>query len=211
MIASDYKTVARAASDEFVEKRSRFIGHILPVTREEQALDFIESIRKQHWDASHNVYAYLLREGNLQRYSDDGEPKGTAGIPVLDVLQKEGLTDCAVVVTRYFGGILLGGGGLVRAYSKGAKIAVDAGQRVVMQHQTLLSVTCDYAFYQKLAVLVPAMEGSVEDTSFTDQVTLRFSVPSSSMDRFHKALTESGNGRYTAQPIGEIYAPHTCN
>ena len=116
-VSAVYKTIRNAAEDEFVEKRSRFIGHALPVTTEEEALAFIAEMKSKYWDASHNVYAYILREGGIQRFSDDGEPQGTAGIPTLDVLRKEGLTDLVVVVTRYFGGILLGGGGLVRAYS----------------------------------------------------------------------------------------------
>ena len=122
-----YRTIRAAASAEFVEKRSRFIGYISPVTTQEDAAAFIDSIRSKHWDATHNVPAYIIREGNICRFSDDGEPQGTAGMPALNVLQKEGLTDCVLVVTRYFGGILLGGGGLVRAYSHAAKIAVDAG------------------------------------------------------------------------------------
>ena len=116
----EYQTLTREAQYEFTEKRSRFIGYARPVTTEQEALDFIAAIRSKHWDAKHNVYAYRLREGHISRYSDDGEPSGTAGIPVLSVLQKGDLTDCVIVVTRYFGGILLGGGGLVRAYSHAA-------------------------------------------------------------------------------------------
>ena len=121
----DYITLNQRAQDEFVERKSRFIGTATPVSTQEEAIAFIDEMRSKYWDATHNVYAYILRDGT-KRYSDDGEPQGTAGVPVLDVLQKEGLTDLCVVVTRYFGGILLGAGGLVRAYSHGAKIAVDA-------------------------------------------------------------------------------------
>ncbi|MBQ1830507.1 MAG: YigZ family protein, partial [Ruminococcus sp.] len=123
----DYKTVAREASDEFVEKRSRFIGYVKPVKTEEEAVAFINQKRSEHWDARHNVYAYSLREGNIKRYSDDGEPSGTAGMPVLDVIVKNEIYDVCVVVTRYFGGVLLGTGGLVRAYSQGSKIALESG------------------------------------------------------------------------------------
>ncbi|HBN81058.1 MAG TPA: YigZ family protein, partial [Ruminococcaceae bacterium] len=119
-----YLTVRREASAEFTERRSRFIGCAKPVGTEKDALSFLNTIRSKHWDASHNVYAYALRSGQLRRYSDDGEPQGTAGIPVLDVLVKSGLVDTAVVVTRYFGGVLLGAGGLVRAYSHAASLAV---------------------------------------------------------------------------------------
>ena len=113
---AEYKTVRKNAQDQFVEKRSRFIGYACPVQTEQEALDFITSKKSEHWDASHNVYAYILRDGTM-RFSDDGEPQGTAGMPVLDVLRKSGVTDVVTVATRYFGGILLGGGGLVRAYS----------------------------------------------------------------------------------------------
>ena len=146
----EYKTIRQAASAEFVEKRSRFIGYISPVQTPEQAAEFIDSIKSQHWDATHNVPAYILREGNLCRFSDDGEPQGTAGMPVLSVMQKEGVTDCAIVVTRYFGGILLGGGGLVRAYSHSAKLALDAGGIVTRALCSIVRVRSDYTFYGRL-------------------------------------------------------------
>ena len=116
-----YTTLAREAEAEIMEKRSRFIATVKPVETEAEALAFLEGLRKTYWDATHNVYAYILEENNIMRYSDDGEPSGTAGLPVLDMLKKEGLTNLIVVVTRYFGGILLGTGGLVHAYSKSAK------------------------------------------------------------------------------------------
>ena len=122
----NYFTVSQPAEDSFIEKRSEFIGYIAPVATNEQAVDFINQIRAKHRKAKHNVYAYILRQDNISRYSDDGEPQGTAGMPVLEVLKKRGLTDVCVVVTRYFGGILLGGGGLVRAYSHAASLACDA-------------------------------------------------------------------------------------
>ena len=120
----NYKTVKFNTKDEFVEKRSRFIGYCKPVTTEQEAIDFINKIKKDHWDATHNVYAYSLREGQIKRYSDDGEPSGTAGMPALDVILKNDVVDVVVVVTRYFGGVLLGTGGLVRAYAKGCKVAL---------------------------------------------------------------------------------------
>ena len=141
MKITSYKTTEKEAQDEFVEQRSRFIGYVRPVKTEEEALAFIEEKKKQHWDARHNVYAYVLREGGIQRYSDDGEPHGTAGVPTLDVLLKSGVTDVCVVVTRYFGGILLGAGGLVRAYTKSAKLALEAAQLAAgkIAQQTLLN------------------------------------------------------------------------
>ena len=157
-----YRTIRAAASAEFVEKRSRFIGYISPVTTQQDAIAFIDSIKSKHWDATHNVPAYIIREGNICRFSDDGEPQGTAGMPALNVLQKEELTDCVLVVTRYFGGILLGGGGLVRAYSHAAKIAVDAGGIVTRAECSIVKIRCDYTFYGRLASLIPEQGGIVE-------------------------------------------------
>lgn len=123
-----YMTVKDRGIAEIVEKRSRFIATVIPIENEAQALEFLDSTRRKYWDATHNVYAYITRENNIERYSDDGEPSGTAGVPVLDMLKKEGLTNIAVVVTRYFGGTLLGTGGLVHAYSKSAKAGVEAAR-----------------------------------------------------------------------------------
>ena len=128
----EYKTVEFESKDEFVEKKSRFIGYVKPVKTQEEATNFINSIKSKHWDATHNVSAFVLRENNIQRSSDDGEPSGTAGVPTLDVLLKENLVDVCVVVTRYFGGTLLGAGGLIRAYSHSSKIAVEAGHIITM-------------------------------------------------------------------------------
>ena len=203
---NSYKTVRKAASDEYIVKKSRFIGHIAPVTTAEQALEFIAAVSKKHWDATHNVYAYILREGGIKRYSDDGEPQGTAGIPTLDVLEKSGGTDCAVVVTRYFGGIMLGAGGLVRAYSHSASIAVAAGGIVTRAMCAGLKVTCDYYFYGKLSSLVPESGGVIEDTVFEDNVTLIFRLPLELVDGFNAKLIDVSNGRYRAEKTGEFFA-----
>ncbi len=203
---NSYKTVRKAASDEYIVKKSRFIGHIAPVTTAEQALEFIAAVSKKHWDATHNVYAYILREGGIKRYSDDGEPQGTAGIPTLDVLEKSGVTDCAVVVTRYFGGIMLGAGGLVRAYSHSASIAVAAGGIVTRAMCAGLKVTCDYYFYGKLSSLVPESGGVIEDTVFEDNVTLIFRLPLELVDGFNAKLIDVSNGRYRAEKTGEFFA-----
>ena len=142
-----YKTLGHYAAEEYIVKKSRFIGYAKPVKTEKEALDFIAEISKKHWDATHNVYAYSLREGGIKRYSDDGEPQGTAGMPVLNVLTQEEVTDCVVVVTRYFGGILLGGGGLVRAYTHSAKIGVDAAEIITLVPWSVCTIQCDYTFY----------------------------------------------------------------
>ena len=155
----EYKTVKQEASDDFVERRSRFIGHALPVKSEEEAVAFINRMKTEYWDADHNVYAYILRDGQIRRYSDDGEPQGTAGIPVLDVIQKSGLVDVVVVVTRYFGGILLGAGGLVRAYSHGASLALSAAQPLTMRMFELAELVCDYNQYGRVSSLIPECGG----------------------------------------------------
>lgn len=172
---AEYTTLADYGTDEFVEKRSRFIGYAKPVTTEEEAIAFINEIRAQHREASHNVYAYALREGQVRRYSDDGEPQGTAGIPVLDVLQKSGIVDAVVVVTRYFGGTLLGAGGLVRAYTEGAAIAVRAARPRVMSPCTVLQMDIDYGQYGKITYILPKYHTVTLESDFGAAVACRSS------------------------------------
>lgn len=207
MSCDRYRTVAKDAAAEFIEKRSRFIGYICPVQTEEQALEFIRARAKEHWDARHNVYAYVLEGGNLCRYSDDGEPQGTAGIPVLEVLRKTGLTDCTVVVTRYFGGILLGGGGLVRAYSHAARLAVEAAGIVEMRRCRRLEVRCDYAQYGFLPALLAAENAQVTDTRYDDGVTVQFTLEAERQGALQAALTERSAGQLTLTARGEVFAP----
>ena len=202
-----YRTIRREGQDEFVERRSRFIGAICPVTTEQQAIAFINDKKKAHWDATHNVYAYILREGQVRRYSDDGEPQGTAGIPVLDVLQKSGLTDCAVVITRYFGGVLLGAGGLVRAYSHGASLAVQAGEPVEMRPCTVAQIVAPYAQYGLLERLIPAIGGVIDDTDFTDQVTVTLHLEDTLLPRLQQQLTEQTAGQLSASVTDHTFAP----
>ena len=203
---NEYKTVEKEAYDEFIEKKSKFIGYVKPVKTVQEATDFINSIKSKHWDATHNVSAFVLRENNIQRSSDDGEPSGTAGVPVLDVLLKEGLYDVCVVVTRYFGGILLGAGGLVRAYSHGSKLAVNAGNIITMAPCKLLSVTVDYSFYDRLLLMLNDIGANVEDSNFTDFVTVNFSLKSDLAEKFCNTLTEQSNGRYTVKELSEKFA-----
>ncbi len=200
-------TLEKAAKTEYVVKHSRFITTVAPVETNQQAVDFVASVRSQYSDATHNVYAYVLREGQMKRYSDDGEPQGTAGMPVLDVLLKEGVTDCAVVVTRYFGGILLGGGGLVRAYSHSAKLGVDAGGIVRMSLCADMEMTCDYSFYGKVPALLADFEAITLDTQFTDNVTVLFRMPAEHTDAFCAELTERSFGKFSAKKTSEIFAP----
>lgn len=203
---SEYRTVQSEASDSFIERKSRFIGYARPVRNVQEATDFINEIRSKHWDATHNVYAYVLRDGQIRRYSDDGEPQGTAGVPVLDVLLKEDLCDVCVVVTRYFGGILLGAGGLVRAYSHSAKIAVETAKIITMALCTQAVIRCDYNFYGKLSSLIPESGGVIEDTEFTDSVAVTFCIPKDKFDIFNARLIDLSFGKLKAEPIGEKYS-----
>ena len=202
---NDYLTLSRESAEEYIVNKSRFIGYAQPVSTAEEAVDFINVIRARHRDATHNVYAYAVRSPEYSRYSDDGEPQGTAGMPVLDVIRKNGLTDCCVVVTRYFGGILLGAGGLVRAYSHSASIAVQAAGIVKMSLCSVLRVSCDYGFYGRLSSLVPESGGTVEDTDFGAEVTMTFRLPAEKEEPFRRALTELSFGKVWADKIAEKY------
>lgn len=201
---AEYKTVRKNAQDQFVEKRSRFIGYACPVQTEQEALDFIASKKSEHWDASHNVYAYILRDGTM-RFSDDGEPQGTAGMPVLDVLRKSGVTDVVTVATRYFGGILLGGGGLVRAYSHTASIALQAAQIITMRECLLLSLTCDYGQYGRVASLVLECGGVTDDTVFEEKVTVKFHLAPELLGAFRKKLADATNGQVDVTEDGKKF------
>lgn len=201
----EYITVKQEASDFFIEKKSRFIGYGRPVQTEDEALAFIDSIRSKHWDASHNVYAYVLRENGIQRFSDDGEPQGTAGIPVLDTMKKSGVVDAVVVATRYFGGTLLGGGGLIRAYSHTATIALAAAQKIVMRECLLMRVSCDYSCYGRVAAVVPECGGVIDDTQFLEDVTLFFHLPPDARDGLDRKLADATNGQWLATVEGSRY------
>ena len=202
----EYTTIRAAASDEFVERRSRFIGYIAPVRTEEEAAAFISEKKALHWDASHNVYAYILREGQTRRYSDDGEPQGTAGVPVLEVLQREGLTDLVCVVTRYFGGVLLGAGGLVRAYSHGAKLAVDAAERMTMSECTELALEFGYDLYGKISYLLPQFHAQTTFSDFGAVVRLQVLVKDCFVPSFEKALAEGTSALVTPRAVDRRYA-----
>ncbi len=200
-----YKTVKECASDEFVEKRSRFIGYCKPVTKEEQAIEFINTIKKNHWDAKHNVYAYNIREGQTKRYSDDGEPQGTAGMPVLDVIIKNQVVDVVVVVTRYFGGILLGTGGLVRAYSNGSKLALNAANIITMELCSKCQIKCSYNQYGKVSTLIMQNGGYVDDSSFADNVIIDFHISVDLVQLLNKALADATAGEIITEVISEDY------
>lgn len=204
-MAKDYKTVLENASDEFVEKRSRFIGYCKPVKTEQEAIDFINEKRSEHWNATHNVYAYSLREGNIKRYSDDGEPSGTAGMPVLDVIVKNEIFDVVVVVTRYFGGVLLGTGGLVRAYSHGSKIAVEAAKPVIMQNCLVCEARCAYNQYGKVSSLIIGVGAAVDDTVYESDVLVKFHIKPDLLGTLNKKLADATSGVVTVEQKDEQY------
>lgn len=192
----EYRTVEFEADDYFIEKRSKFIGYVKPVKTQDEAIDFINKIKSKHWDATHNVYAYVLKDSNIQRYSDDGEPGGTAGVPVLDVILKENLVDVCVVATRYFGGTLLGAGGLVRAYSHTSKIALEAGNIITMAECSVLECSVDYSFYDRMNILLNDFNANIIDTEFADNVKITFSVKENMQNPLQEKLTDISNGRY---------------
>ena len=190
-----YRTVFCEGTDEIVEKRSRFIANVMPVETEEEALAYLESIRKKYWDARHNVYAYIIEKDNIQRYSDDSEPAGTAGVPVLDVLRKEELNNLIVVVTRYFGGILLGTGGLVHAYSKAAKAGIDAAQPIEMILADTLELSCEYTMLGKLQNEIAKHDVKCGEAIYTESVTIPVYTPVSETDRFIANMVDKTNGQ----------------
>lgn len=201
----NYFTVSDSAKASFIEKRSEFIGYIAPVKTNDEAVAFINSIKAQHRKAKHNVYAYVLRDDNISRYSDDGEPQGTAGVPVLDVLKKRGLTDVCVVVTRYFGGILLGGGGLVRAYSHAASLACDAAHTMNMCLCHRIKIAADYGMYGKISYLLPSYDTITVTSDFGSDVTLEILVLSEKLEALEKELTEVTNGSVHIEDCGELF------
>ena len=205
-MSDSYKTLEKEANDEYVVKHSRFIGYAKPVKTEQEALDFIAQISKKHWDAKHNVYAYSIKEGGIKRYYDDGEPQGTAGMPVLNVLIQEELTDCVVVVTRYFGGILLGGGGLVRAYSHTAKIGVDAAGIITLCKWSVCRIKCDYTFYGKLETFIRDFGGVQENCEFLENVIIEFRIEKGTEQAFSDKLKDITNGKISCDIIGETIA-----
>ena len=200
----EYLVPSRFGEGEFVEKKSRFIGRIWQVETEEEALEKIQQMKKKHYDATHNCWAYIIRDGAV-RFSDDGEPGGTAGMPMLQVLQREGLYNVVCVVTRYFGGILLGAGGLVRAYTRGAKIAVDAGGKSMKRVWTALYVPCPYTYYERLKLETAAYGGIVRRTDFGSEGELELLFPEQQTDAFLTRLTDLTAGTVEAMEIGKEY------
>ena len=191
----EYKTISERCEARFVEKKSEFIGYLSPVKTEEEAIAFINEIRAMHRKARHNCYAYILRENRTARHSDDGEPSGTAGVPIYEVLRKEELCDVACVVTRYFGGIMLGAGGLVRAYTRGAKDAVDTAKIKVMAEAAKAEITVDYSLYGRLPQIFADFDARSESEDFADTVKVTVFVRWELAEKLKEKLIDSCNGK----------------
>ncbi|MDY2558084.1 MAG: YigZ family protein [Candidatus Faecousia sp.] len=200
----EYLVPTAFGEEEFVEKKSRFIGRIWPVETEEEALQRIQEMKKKHYDATHNCWAYIIRDGAV-RFSDDGEPGGTAGMPMLQVLQREELYNVVCVVTRYFGGILLGAGGLVRAYTKGAKIAVDAAGKSMKRVWTALYLPCPYSYYERVKLAVAAFDGLIRKTDYGAEIELEVLFPEGRTQAFLTHLRDMTSGTVEAMEIGQEY------
>ena len=200
-----FKTLSKPSETEKTERRSVFLGYASPVTPEEDALEFIAKIKKRQSDATHNVYAYILR-GSISRFSDDGEPHGTAGLPVLEVLRKEDVTDAVIVVTRYFGGILLGAGGLVRAYSASAKLALDAAVVKECKPFVLFGITCGYGEYQKLGRLFELNGVKNAETEYGEGVCVTACCPEERYDALCVAVRDVTGGKAMPERKDVVYA-----
>ena len=200
----EYLVPTGYGEDEFIEKKSRFIGRVWLVETEEEALARIQEMKKQHYDATHNCWAYIIKDGAI-RFSDDGEPGGTAGMPMLQVLQREGLYNIVCVVTRYFGGILLGAGGLVRAYTKGAKIAVDAAGKSMKRVWTVVYLPCPYPFYERVKLLIAEFGGIIQETEFGAEVELELLFPEANVQPFFDKLTDMTSGTVEGMETGQEY------
>ena len=201
---TEYLVPTKPSEAEFVEKRSTFIGHVWPVESEEEARGHIEAMKKKYHDARHNCWCYLIKDGPV-RYSDDGEPQGTAGQPMLGVFQKEEVTNVCCVVTRYFGGILLGAGGLVRAYTQSAKDALDAAGISVVRRWVELAVPCPYSFLERVKLECTALDGVVGEIEYAADVTIHALLPEGNAGGFSARMVELSAGTFEAIELGETF------
>ena len=200
-----YTTLAGEGRAEFEEKKSVFIGSAIHAKTEAEAIDFVKRIRSEFSDARHNVYAYITDGGMTARYSDDGEPKGTGGLPMLEVIKKSGCVDACVVVTRYFGGILLGTGGLTRAYTEGAKIGLEAARIVTYELYEEYSLACSYSEYEKINFELQKFDVINDATDYAEGVTLRFAVKKEKAPELCEKVKELFSGRIKCELAGERY------
>lgn len=199
-------TVKKLGEFRFEDRKSVFIGYALPIRNESEAIDFINSVKKKYPDARHWVYAYVLRENSTMRYSDDREPQGTAGMPILDIIRKKSITDVVIVVVRYFGGILLGTGGLVHAYSESAIGALEAAEVIMYNTYTTLSVKLSYSDHGKCSAAFDEFEFITDDIEYAEDVTLNGTVISESEKEFISKITELTSGRCKIELIGREFA-----
>jgi uncharacterized YigZ family protein len=201
----EYKTVYQYGQAEIIEKKSRFIASVKPVTTEQEAVDFINELKSKYWDAAHNVYAYVIGNNNIQRYSDDGEPAGTAGIPTLEVIKKEQLQDVVVVVTRYFGGTLLGAGGLVRAYGRSAKEGLVAAGIIYMRLCDNIKIKTDYTLLGKIQNEIVNSGHIIDGTIYQEDVTLFVLVNAQQSEQFIQNMIDITNGRVNISKVATKY------
>lgn len=196
-----YTTIKGCGTSEYEEKRSVFIGHAIRVTEESEATEYVKDIKSKYYDARHNVYAYVLRSGFV-KYSDDGEPQGSAGLPVLDCIRKAGVEDACVVVTRYFGGILLGTGGLLRAYTKAAAAALNAAEIVTYDQYCEMQLRCSYSDYQRISFELARFDAVIDNIEYAEDVVVKFAVKESISDMTAKRLYEMCGGKVVPQITG---------
>ena len=203
---ADYIIPAGCGTAEYVDKKSRFIARVAHAESVSEAMEFIEGVRREHADAAHNVWAYVLADGQL-RWSDDGEPGGTAGQPTLNVLRSAGVSDAVCVVTRYFGGILLGSGGLVRAYSKAASMALEAAGRARMAEWASVAVECSYALYERVRRLLEALGGAEIEGGFAEHVTVSALLPAEAAEALASRLSDLSSGSARYAELGRVFRP----
>ncbi len=203
---SEYFVPAGSGEAEFVEKRSSFLGHVRFAGTEDAAREFINDMKKKHYDARHNCWCYIIRGGAV-RYSDDGEPQGTAGLPMLEVFRREGVENVVCVVTRYFGGVLLGTGGLLRAYTKSAKDALDAAGIAAVRRWVKIETVCPYSLLERMKTECMALEGAVSDVEYGADVRMSFLLPEAKAEAFCARVTELSAGQSSAKAVGEELMP----
>ena len=203
---SEYFIPAGAGEAEFVEKRSSFLGPVRYVETEDEAKAFVTEMKKKFYDARHNCWCYIIKDGAV-RYSDDGEPQGTAGIPMLEVLKREGVTNVVCVVTRYFGGVLLGTGGLLRAYTKSAKDALNAAGICVVRRWVKAEIACSYAMLERLKTECTAIGGVVADIEYSADVCLKLLLPEDKADAFSQRTADVTAGASELEITGEEFKP----
>lgn len=200
-----YTTLRGEGHGELEDRKSIFLSHAAPVKTEEEAMAFVKAHQKEFYDATHNVWAYRLGDGTSSRYSDDGEPQGSSGMPTLEAIRHSGATDAVVVVTRYFGGTLLGVGGLIRAYSGAAKLALEDAGIITYESYTVLSLVASYGDYQKLLPEISRAGALTDGQDFAEQVTLTLAVKQTAVPAFCERVREVTAGRCTPTPVGERY------